>query len=72
MTIFRADEDLAMGISFPVKPPIFSVTKVVVQAYAGVSASALAGGGYVAENDFISAMLVANVKVADEMRLVHG
>ena len=72
MTIFRADEDLAMGVSFPAGPFLFSVTNEVFQAYAGVSASALAGGGYVAENDFISAMLVANVKVADEMRLVHG
>jgi hypothetical protein len=72
MTIFRADDDLVMGVSFPAGPSLFSVTKEVFQAYAGVSASALVGGDDVAENDFISAILVANVKVADEMRLVHG
>ena len=72
MTIFRAYEDLSIGVSFPAGPYLFSVTKEVVQAYTDVSASAIVDGDDVAKKDFTSTKLLANVKVADEMRSARG
>ena len=48
------------------------MTKEVTQAYADVSASALVGGDNDAGKDFTSALWVAKVTIAEEMRSVHG